>query len=788
MLDARYGLAVLLLFSTASCAADPQAVTPPTGADVAVDPGDIPRGLEVPLARDGAGLHDGATPRDTAHQKPDGDVESPDAPTPDTPPSDAPVASGIQARSCTHMFAYTPPPADTPVAIYVPASFNGWDETALPMSLQADGSWRVEFAYDTIASGTHAYKFRVTFADGGVDWRLDPANIMKRFDDGVVNSKLIAPDCHRPALELLERSVDPDTGSMTVEVAVRSGISGGLDLASPIATHNGDKVGGAWDAERGSLLVTLDGLAAGKHTLRFDAAAAAGPAEPLVTSAWFEDTPFEWRDAVMYFAFVDRFRDADPSGTPSPCSAADPLGNWLGGDWPGILEKIESGYFDSIGVNTLWINAPMDNPDDCVPGIGGYTYTAYHGYFPVDLYAPEEHFGDLDDLRALIMAAHARGIRVLVDLVTNHVYETAAEWTEHEFDGWFNTPIYVCGWDQPETCWFQSYLPDFDFREDAVVEHVTEAALWWVREVDVDGFRVDAVKHVHPHLLHTLRAKLDTHVEAHQDLPFWTVGETFVGQWGGGSDGSAEATIKSYIGDDQLYGQFDFPLYWAILSALGRREVPMTALGDVLLGVDSYFAGDLMVSFLGNHDVARYLSHANGDINDLWGNGATQQGWESPPEQPAADEPYSRLEMAFAFLAAGPWVPLIYYGDEIGLAGAGDPDNRRMMPWSGLTPRQAQVRARVGELMTTRRANRALRRGALSVPHAAAETLTVVRSDGTSEAVAFFNRGTSPEPMSAGVSATAFVDAATGATVTASAGIIEVTVPPGRARLLTTSD
>jgi len=807
---------VVLLTGVAlsGCPADPQTLQNGPDVDGSILPSDVPAGLDVPATLDttptkdaapdqagvdaagpdatadasgDGGTGDGGTADGTVSDaNPDGSTDAaPDgSATPDIPTDTA--GPGVVPRSCIHTFSYTPSPGDSPAAIYVPGSFNGWDETLLAMTEQGDGSWTAELELDSLAPGSYGYKIRATYGDGSADWRLDPANKMKRFDDNIVNSKLLVPDCSVPELELLERTVDTGAKAFTVEVAVRSGKGGQLDLASPTVLHNGQPLSGAWDADRGTLLVELSGLANGKHTLVFEASASTGEAEPLMTSVWFEDTPFEWRDSVMYFAFVDRFNDVDPTGQPSPCTEADPLGNWLGGDWPGITQKIEAGYFDSIGVNTLWLNAPMDNPDVCAPGLGGFTYTSYHGYHPSNLYEPEEHFGDMDDLRALVKAAHERGIRVLIDLVVNHIHQEAQEWIDNEFNGWFNTPAYVCGWDQPETCWFTPALPDLDFRNDEVVEYLTEAALWWIREADLDGFRVDAVKHIHPHLLYTLRAKLDQKIEVYQDLPFWTVGETFVGTWGNGS--GEETVIKQYISDDQLYGQFDFPLYWATLSALGRRESPMTALSDVLQGVTGYFAGDLMASFLGNHDVARYVSHANGDIGDIWGNGATEQGWNNPPGQPGGDEPYERLEMAFVFLAATPWVPLIYYGDEVGLAGAGDPDNRRMMPWTGVSPRQEQVRTVVGQLMAARTANRALRRGSMSVPQAGPNTMVVVRTDGNSQAVGLFNVGNGPSPMSVGVSATTFTDAETGETYTASNGNLSVTVPPGKAMLLVTAE
>jgi glycosidase len=433
--------------------------------------------------------------------------------------------------------------------------------------------------------------------------------------------------------------------------------------------------------------------------------------DPFYAPLWLEQEAFSWKDAVLYFAFTDRFHDGDPSNN-DPTEGVEALANWSGGDFKGIQDKIEAGYFDELGVNALWISAPNDNPNRRDSGADGRGYAAYHGYFPSSWTEPEDHFGDVEDLRAMVAAAHRRGIRVLIDWVGNHVHDEHP-WRRDNPD-WFNGPG-LCrdndGWNQrPETCWFEPYLPDLRYEVPGVTEAVADAGAWWVQETDLDGFRVDAVKHMPHNFGYTLRARIDP-LFKHSNTPFYMVGETFVGDWNVGNGN----LLKAYVRPGELDGQFDFPLYWELLKVIGRREGNFRDLERVVAASENFYGPSaIMSSFLGNHDVPRFVSHAWQPPFDLWGNGGRDIGWDPNrrPGQPSEAEPYKRLEQAFAFLMTMPEVPLIYYGDEVGLAGAGDPDNRRVMPAEGaLNVHQRALRERVGLLGALRRESGALRRG-----------------------------------------------------------------------------
>jgi glycosidase len=188
------------------------------------------------------------------------------------------------------------------------------------------------------------------------------------------------------------------------------------------------------------------------------------------------------------------------------------------------LQKLKDGYFESLGVNALWLTVPMDNTDGIGIGDDGRNYTGYHGYWPRDLSKPERRFGTESELKAVIAEAHKRGIKILVDYAMNHVHKDAPVYAMNK--SWFN-PLdlgggrqCICGssdcpWEggKATACWFRDYLPDFDFNNSAARNFSVENALWWMKNYDLDGFRLDAVKHIEQVWLTDLRDRITKEVE-----------------------------------------------------------------------------------------------------------------------------------------------------------------------------------------------------------------------------------------------------------------------------------
>jgi glycosidase len=453
---------------------------------------------------------------------------------------------------------------------------------------------------------------------------------------------------------------------------------------------------------------------------------------------------FDWRDAVIYFAFVDRFADGDPtndcnvSGTQSTPYTST---NYLGGDWAGITQKIQGGYFTSLGVNVIWLTVPVKNADDVAdPGVvcnngncgnDGHTYSAYHGYWPKDPTQVESCFGSATDLTNLVQAAHAAKIKVLFDYAMVHVHTESAIYQQHMNDNppWF-TPNCICGANGcgnfDTSCWFTSYLAHYDYTNPAATQYTVGAALSLIQSYGNDAFRLDAIKQVDTSWLTTLRSTVTSQVIAKQNpmQRFYMVGETY--------DFQNRGLIASLIDPGtMLDGQFDFPLRIRLVEDVLMRSTQnnltpddlgwsrnappgMTGLQQFMDSNDGYYRSDAVMStFIGNADLPRSI-HFGEQTLPGWlsssGDGKSN-AWSGQPTLETDPDVYDRMANTFAVILTNKGAPLIYYGDEIGLPGAGDPDNRRMMQWSNYNAGQQALLARIQALTAIRAAHPATRRG-----------------------------------------------------------------------------
>lgn len=581
-------------------------------------------------------------------------------------------------RSCEVTLRYDPPAG---TKVQVAGRFNDWQPQDLA---DDDGDGVYERWLGELQPGTYGHKFVIDDV-----WETTPPDVYTTWDDGFENRALVVGDCDLPELEAVSSRVDGGTAEATFRFT-RAADGAPLDESTILATV-GDELGQvAVDAATGEIVVWHDDLGEGKHSIRLHVWDEEGrePESGMgFVPLWVEPEPFQWQAGFLYYAFLDRFADGGDDGL-GPISGAQYGTDYLGGDLVGATQQLEAGWFDDLGVTSIWLSPVNQNPDEAFVGADGVTmYTGYHGYWPTEARGVEDRLGTSsvsgdEALKTFVDAAHERGIRVVVDVVLNHVHEDHEYLTSHA--DWFGaapcpctTDWGECNWDtNPIGCWFTDYLPDLDYKQQAVVDQIVDDLLWWAETYDVDGFRVDAAKHMDHVIMRTIRLKLQERYEDAGGAHFYTVGETFTGQGGQG-------LIMDYVAPYELDGQFDFPLLYPIRDigkGYGFRNLSSeTKASDAAYGDSVHW----MSVFMGNHDVSRYATDIAGcdtwalfdGCRDVLADGSTSSMTE------AEWDLVNKLSLSFAFVATQPGVPLLYYGDEIGLAGAGDPDNRRLMDW-----------------------------------------------------------------------------------------------------------
>ena len=550
-------------------------------------------------------------------------------------------------------------------------------------------------------------------------------------DDGQVCDPL-SGQCIDAASCTPDRSVGDylfcyQTGADSYGVVIRYQGPGQLDLAASSVRLNGQAidVDSGWDPATQTMTLAGTGLPPNKysHLLRMKTSEGADVRPlfiPLWVGAGMRYADFQWQDGIIYQVFTDRFLNGDPSNdvdnsVGTLAEVDDFRSQWQGGDFAGIRAKIEDGYFESMGINALWISSPIINSHNSQPGVGmndPLRYSSYHSYHPIatgythlddfGFDTPiEPAFGTEQELRDLIEAAHRRGIRVLPDFVANHVQIEAELYERHP--EWF-FPFSWCdgNWDAGRiNCWFTPAMPDIDYGGNPeAVTTVVDHALWLVQEFNFDGFRADALKHMDDAFVRALkegvRDEIETTVDNHdlslEPTIFYMVGES-LGGW-----------ARYHVRADMVQGQVDEAYYQHTRDALltfsqSVRDLALFAtpndtaylMEQPTMGGAGGFPGAIMGNFFGNHDQWRALTEAGGVNNP---------------------DAYKRLRLAHAFLMTSPRnIPMLYQGDDIGTEGGQDPDNRRMQKFDGLSGEEAASLANAQKLGILREEHPALRRG-----------------------------------------------------------------------------
>ena len=379
-----------------------------------------------------------------------------------------------------------------------------------------------------------------------------------------------------------------------------------------------------------------------------------------------------WSDEVVYFVLVDRFANGDRSNDVEVDPSAK--GAFHGGDLKGLTERIDE--IASLGVTAIWVNPLVKNIDGYVTG-AGFPDWGYHGYWANDFHALDPRFGTEADLRAFVEAAHARGLRVLLDVVYNHPGYDTDYLRDPTTRAWLRSPQGGgCGDDDLTSC--LAGLPDWKTERPDVADFLLSAQIDWARRSGVDGFRLDTVKHVdHPFWKEHRRR---TRAELGDD--FFLLGEV----WGGDVQ-----VLDPWFEPDEMDAGFDFGFQGSAVGfLLGRGRT--IAYDRYLQSRHKVRPGHHLSHYLSSHDVTGALQLLGGD-RELF-----------------------RLAAVLQLTTVG--IPVVYYGEEVARRSGEWPENRSDMPWGDRDvlpgkgiPRDEALREDYRKLFAVRRAHPALSRG-----------------------------------------------------------------------------
>ncbi len=719
---------------------------------------------------------------------------------------------GVSDVLCPTDVAIHPPSGAS--NLRVAGEWNSFDlATATPLvGPDAGGVYRGTLK---LPPGLIGYKF-IYDEGGSTVWTLDPDQGRRKYVGGVENSGMKVADCSRPALAEKTTSAErPSEGAGTFTATVdykdaidasgpdASGFSGKLFAEDQSRALTAAEM--TVDAASGQVTLSLGGLADGKYKVEVLAKSKSGHVSlPIKLVFWIEAERFSWDGALVYMVMNDRYKDGDPSNNASPSAGADSRGDYQGGDLQGLTQSIAAGDLDKLGVRAIWITPFQTNPEGAYAAADGvHKVTGYHGYWPIKAREVDPRIGGDAALHALVKEAHKHGIRILQDFVLNHVHE------EHEYvkahPEWFHTLDNgcVCGtagcdWTEKAlTCLFAPYLPDINHTVPEASAQFTSDGLFWLDEFNLDGLRVDAVKHVEEIAARNLSAEVRETLE-HAGTHYFLMGETAMG-WNDCNDPCNDenyGTISKYIGPHGLDGQFDFVLYHGV-------SYKTFAYGDKGFihadywtnhGLSKWPKGAVMTPYIGSHDTSRFTTLADYRGQDAaHDKGIPGNQWSNTAGAPQDGEAYWRTRVGFAWLLGLPGAPLMYYGDEYGQWGGADPNNRLFQrDEADLTPDEKTTLAFIRKMGMARRTIPALQRGDYVTLSAQEDTLVFGRRIGLGNAaIVAITRSPTPQQVTVDgailgfAAATPLKDALGGPNVSVSGvGKVTFTIPARSAVVL----
>ncbi|WP_411170255.1 alpha-amylase family glycosyl hydrolase [Clostridium sp. MB05] len=359
---------------------------------------------------------------------------------------------------------------------------------------------------------------------------------------------------------------------------------------------------------------------------------------------------------VIYQVVTDRFYDGNKANNPSGGlydSTKSDYKKYFGGDWQGIIDKVNDGYLTNMGITALWISQPVENIYS-VLNSGG---TAYHGYWARDFKKTNPAFGNFDDFRRLVDTAHSKGIKVIIDFAPNHTSPASEDTPTYAENGkLYDNGTLLGGLTNDSKNLFNHYGgTDFSTLEDGIyrnlydladlnhlnstVDSYFKAAIKLWLDMGIDGIRMDAVKHMP---FEWQKSFMDT---IYSYRPVFTFGEWFLGV------GEVDPNNSSFANNNGM-SLLDFRYAQTVRQVFRDKKSNMYALDSMFTSTATdYEHINDQVIFVDNHDMDRFSTSNNN----------------------------TSVDQALVLTLTSRGVPAIYYGTEQYMNGDGDPYNRGMM-------------------------------------------------------------------------------------------------------------
>jgi glycosidase len=371
----------------------------------------------------------------------------------------------------------------------------------------------------------------------------------------------------------------------------------------------------------------------------------------------------EWaRESIVYQIFPERYHNGDKSNDPNdvkPWYSEVDRDIMLGGDLKGIIDKLD--YIEDLGINTIYMT-PI------------FKAGSNHKYDTYDYFEVDHQFGTLETLKELVKKAHKRNIKVILDAVFNHsgveffpFIDVREKGEKSEYKDWFHIkkyPVEIKHNPDYSTFAYEGYMPKLMTKNEATKKYLIDVATYWIKEADIDGWRLDVADEIDHHFWREFRQAVKT---VKPDVLI--VGEVWYDS-------------NSWLQGDQFDSVMNYVFTNAVKDFVVFNKINSKEFGERLESIRGLYklpAYSVLWNLIGSHDTPRFLHLVEEDIE--------------------------RLKLAAFIQLTFTGIPMIYYGDEIGMTGADDPDCRRGMIWDEKRQNKA-LREYYKKLISIRKANR----------------------------------------------------------------------------------